>query len=86
MEMELYQPSDDVTSRYPTQSRVHQTQFAAIRPRPEVLEIDIYAWYKKICEEGVITGKERDDWAKKEASDMLAIPIPIRSAKVARTS
>ncbi|KEQ89289.1 hypothetical protein M438DRAFT_341075 [Aureobasidium pullulans EXF-150] len=87
MRMELYRPSDEVRSRYPSKSTVRQEQFAAYPPRPKAHTLDTYAWYKKACEEGVFTQKEQHDWKGKVATEGSSFgALTFRPGKIARTS
>ncbi|THW65663.1 hypothetical protein D6C85_07428 [Aureobasidium pullulans] len=87
MRMELYRPSDEVRSRYPSKSTVRQEQFAAYPPRPKAHTPDTYAWYKKACEEGVFTQKEQRDWKSKVATEGSSFgALTFRPGKIARTS
>ncbi|CAD0029554.1 unnamed protein product [Aureobasidium pullulans] len=87
MRMELYRPSDEVRSRYPSKSTVRQEQFAAYPPRPKAHTLDTYAWYKKACEEGVFTQKEQHDWKSKVATEGSSFgALTFRPGKMARTS
>ncbi|THY43959.1 hypothetical protein D6C99_06920 [Aureobasidium pullulans] len=87
MRMELYRPSDEVRSRYPSKSTVRQEQFAAYPPRPKAHTLDTYAWYKKACEEGVFTQKEQHDWKSKVATEGSSFgALTFRPGKIARTS